>query len=268
MNERMTHTIVEQARNCLEPTGADRDRMRKKVMGAVGASAVVTAGAAAAASSTGGASVGAPPAILTVVKLTLGGLVIGGAAVFTALTVAPNDPPAPKAVVEVVSHEPATPSPGISHAGDARKNAPADDPLPSVDERAAAMSSPPAAPSARSVPKDKKVRQDTESGASSESAPPNDDALLAELRLIRAATKALADSDADKAYALLEKYDRRFPNGVMRQERDGLAVSVLCNMGREKEARQAERRFKTQYPQAPLSIRVDESCRTFHVDNP
>jgi spore coat protein CotH len=52
--------------------------------------------------------------------------------------------------------------------------------------------------------------------------------LVAELRLLSAASQALQDSELARARKQLDNYHRRFPDGQLRSERDGLEVLYGC----------------------------------------
>lgn len=62
--------------------------------------------------------------------------------------------------------------------------------------------------------------------------------LGAELELLTASRAASASGRPSLALARAEAHARRFPSGVLAQERDSLRISALCELGREDEARQ------------------------------
>jgi hypothetical protein len=62
-------------------------------------------------------------------------------------------------------------------------------------------------------------------------------ALGAEYDLVAASRAALAGGDPRRSLALAERHSRGFPSGVLRDERDGLRIAALCQLGRDPEAR-------------------------------
>jgi hypothetical protein len=86
------------------------------------------------------------------------------------------------------------------------------------------------------------------------------DALAEETRLLRDADAATRAGDAPRALALLAEHARRFPRGVLGEERDAETVLALCAAGRTSEARAAAQRFLAARPGSPLAGRVRSSC--------
>ena len=86
------------------------------------------------------------------------------------------------------------------------------------------------------------------------------DALAEETRLLRAADAATRAGDPSRALALLEEHARRFPGGVLGEERDAERVLALCAAGRTADARAAAQRFLSARPSSALAGRVRSSC--------
>lgn len=63
-----------------------------------------------------------------------------------------------------------------------------------------------------------------------------------EMLLLRRATQALTGAPA-QALAMTDEHRRRFPDGVMDQERELIAIRALVALGRSEEARQRGERF-------------------------
>lgn len=83
-----------------------------------------------------------------------------------------------------------------------------------------------------------------------------------ELRLRRetsqlARLKRTVHSDPGAALALAEAGHRRFPNGLFRPEREGLAVVALSELGRTREARRRGRAWLARYPTSPIRPQVE-----------
>lgn len=81
-----------------------------------------------------------------------------------------------------------------------------------------------------------------------------------ELRLIQQAAQALRDLRPDLAHALLAEHAARFPDGALRQEREGLHVLALCQQGALEQALPLRERFLADAPSSPLAGRVRRAC--------
>ena len=86
------------------------------------------------------------------------------------------------------------------------------------------------------------------------------DDLPAELRWIERAQTALAANDPAAAQAALRGHARAFPRGHLSEEREALAVQVLCASGRADEARRAAAVFIARHPTSPQAARVRRTC--------
>lgn len=84
--------------------------------------------------------------------------------------------------------------------------------------------------------------------------------LSQETRLVRDANSATRAGDPARALALLDEHARRFPRGVLVEERDAERVLATCAAGRRDEARALASRFLRTYPGSPMSGRVKSSC--------
>jgi hypothetical protein len=78
-----------------------------------------------------------------------------------------------------------------------------------------------------------------------------DDALRREIAQL-AQIKAVVDTDPAQAYRLAQAGHREFGRGMLRQEREALAVLSLSKLGRRTEAVSRARAFLARYPQSPL----------------
>ena len=94
-------------------------------------------------------------------------------------------------------------------------------------------------------------------GAAKSAAPAS---IQSEIELIRGAQKQLHRGEARAALALLAEHARRFPGGVLAQERDASLVSALCQTGDVAGARAQAERFLQRSPQSPFAERVKKSC--------
>ena len=77
----------------------------------------------------------------------------------------------------------------------------------------------------------------------------------AEVKLLQGAQGSLA-SDPAQTLALCAEHARRFPNGLMAQEREVLAIEALAQTGRMDEARARADRFAVAYPSSTHLRRI------------
>ncbi len=72
----------------------------------------------------------------------------------------------------------------------------------------------------------------------------------AELELMRNAHTAYAARDYTNALVLIGEHARRFPNGLLSEEREALRVRCLLGAGRKNQARLAARAFAAHFPRS------------------
>ncbi|MBW2455230.1 MAG: hypothetical protein JRI68_12000 [Deltaproteobacteria bacterium] len=80
--------------------------------------------------------------------------------------------------------------------------------------------------------------------------------LIAEHQLLRSARAALAN-DPRRAYGLTQEHKRRFPQGMLTQEREVIAIEALARMGDGQAAGDRADQFSKDYPDSPHRDRVD-----------
>ncbi|MBK7860529.1 MAG: hypothetical protein IPJ65_18375 [Archangiaceae bacterium] len=78
-----------------------------------------------------------------------------------------------------------------------------------------------------------------------------------ERQLIEAARTALIKRDAAAALNALARHRRSFAQGQLAEERDGLEVQALAQLGRRDEARTAARRFLASWPDSVFAPAVE-----------
>ena len=83
-----------------------------------------------------------------------------------------------------------------------------------------------------------------------------------ELALIQSATRALHRGAPARALGVLGEHARRFPSGVLAEERRALRVLSLCELGRTSEGVRERDRFLARHPRSPLAERVRAACGT------
>jgi hypothetical protein len=91
---------------------------------------------------------------------------------------------------------------------------------------------------------------------------PMSDDLVVELDLLREVHSALRARQADRALALLDRYDRGGRTGPLDEEAQAARVSALCQLGRQTDARAALARFAARWPGSVLTTQLESSCFT------
>lgn len=76
--------------------------------------------------------------------------------------------------------------------------------------------------------------------------------------LLHRAHAAIA-SEPEKALALTAEHERRFPSGLLVQEREVIAIEALARLGRLEQARAHAATFSSTYPRSAYRRRVDEA---------
>jgi hypothetical protein len=93
-----------------------------------------------------------------------------------------------------------------------------------------------------------------------EPAPTPGGTLAEENRLLARARAALIDDRPEQALARLDEHARRFPDGILSEERQALRAVALCEAGRDAEGDAAAEAFLREHPQAALAQRVRSTC--------
>ena len=86
------------------------------------------------------------------------------------------------------------------------------------------------------------------------------DSLAEELRLLREAEAARRSGSPALALERVREHARRFPEGMLRAEREAAEVLVLCELGQVSEASQRAALFEQRYPDSPLRRALHVSC--------
>jgi hypothetical protein len=84
--------------------------------------------------------------------------------------------------------------------------------------------------------------------------------LAEENQLLAQARAALIDGRPEQALTRLADHARRFPDGVLTEERQALRAVALCEAGRDADGDAAARSFLREHPQAALAQRVRSAC--------
>lgn len=279
-------SLIERARNADNPNARDRARVRRALAStlgtgvftalsssAAGTSDVVARGAdvlaaqpsagiaaqSMAAAGAGAAGAGALPGVTTAAA-GLGKLVawagIGFLAGATGIGGAKQlvDDAEPNA-----ASPPAAVAPARSGESEQRPRAPAVVPR--------ARSAPVASAAVSELPSKAAPQVSEGRGAHQNSAPPQLPAqrgsgtqLEAELALIEQAQGALRAGDAGRALTLLAEHERRFPRGLLREERLASKTLALCRLGMKSEAERVARALERHNPDSALWPSVALSC--------
>ena len=134
----------------------------------------------------------------------------------------------------------------------APKAAPQEAPAPAP---AAALAAPTPAPPATARPKSRYTARARDDSAAAPSRP---DPVAAEIALI---DEARASSDPTRALQLCRDHERRFARGILREEREVVAISALISLRRFSEARDRGARFLQSYPVSAYAASVRDHLR-------
>jgi hypothetical protein len=81
----------------------------------------------------------------------------------------------------------------------------------------------------------------------------------AERKLLDVARHALDGEDGAAALAAVSEHERRFPGGVLVQEREAMGVRALLLLGRTGEARARAARFRSRFPSSVLLPAIESA---------
>lgn len=96
--------------------------------------------------------------------------------------------------------------------------------------------------------------------------PPSIDLLGAEMRILREAHGALERGDLAHARARIDEHHRRYPLGVLREERLALEALVHCAAGRRADAQRAADELARANPRSSHLERLRGSCVSSHPE--
>jgi hypothetical protein len=242
-----TRALLQSGRGGEEPTQRDYQRNRRALTRRLGAGAMAasvglaaTSGAAAA----GGAGAAGTSALTTaVVSFVVGGALAGSAAV-GAVWLRPAERPTPAVV-------------SSSHVASTTRPAPA----PAVVENSVVENSVVEAPAPTPAPEPRAAVSPRPSRASlphAQAAAPS--TVKEELELLRAAEERFHAGAPAQALALLDDHARRFPRGVLSEERRASRILALCQLGQVAVATSEADSFVAEHPASPFVERVRRAC--------
>jgi hypothetical protein len=261
------------------PNIEDRERLRRRIFGAIATGGVTAASATAlgaeSATITGGtAQVTLKSALFgsklgslgpVVSGLAVGGLVgsvIAGSSLFLVEKVAPA-PSVSTSVARTRSRGANLPAMNAAASSEAQA---------SVASRSSSDDTPTVAPAADSAPhtaprvdRDARVprapeSEDSQNREAPAFAPAPAPGIREELALIEQAHRELSQGNATASLAALDEHARRFPNGAFSAERTAARVFALCALGQLERARTIGDDFLRREPNSPLVPRIRSSC--------
>jgi hypothetical protein len=86
--------------------------------------------------------------------------------------------------------------------------------------------------------------------------------LAAQRALLDTARAALGRGNSAAALDALDAHQREFPNSVLSEEREALAIKALAGAGRRAEAEARGARFRSRYPNSILRPAIDDALGT------
>jgi hypothetical protein len=100
------------------------------------------------------------------------------------------------------------------------------------------------------------------------SAPRRSDRLAEEVAILSQAAKDLRAGRAADALSALNEHQRKFPGGLLTQERRAARAEALCSLGRLGEAQSELSTLVRTAPQSPLTVRAQERCKARSAKSP
>jgi hypothetical protein len=239
--------LIESARSGDQPSAADRERMRGKLVAELGAAAFASAVVASTAASAGATSVPASGATASsgmfgALKLALAALVVGAVGAGALLGLRSEPVAKPRAPVPVAA--PAAPQAEPSPA-----------PVVTPLVAPAAPVQEPASRPARARPRPIESKPAVPAAAPAASSP---NTLTEELALLSRAQTALRSGQAEQALQLVREHEQRFAQGALVQERLGITALARCALGGD--TSQVVSELSRAAPGSPMLERVREAC--------
>jgi hypothetical protein len=254
-------TLLDAARDGDEPTRADRERVRAALAARLASGATLSAASAAAPRAAAKGAQGA--SLATGAKLALI-LALAAAVPVVGVRLAPSHPSGELGAFE------GRRGGSVSHGAGGRP----DDPF--VGSNVRPMPDPPTDLASSATPQPPAAAPDPTSDLAPDAVSPTrgrgkpfgapregsalSSGLEVEIPLIAEARAALASGSPARAYEPLARHARRFPRGVLAQEREVLLIQALCALGRAPEARDHERRFREAFPDSPHAAALGSTC--------
>lgn len=151
---------------------------------------------------------------------------------------------AASAPIAAATHASAEPVPAVQASAEPSASAPAEQPVTMGE-----IPKPPAQPVATGEP------SRSPGPKPAVTMTPKTAGLTEEIQQVAAMRNRLRDRPAD-VLAEADRGARSFPDGVLAQEREALAIEALVRLGRDEEARARAAAFAARYPTSPLAARM------------
>jgi len=90
---------------------------------------------------------------------------------------------------------------------------------------------------------------------------PSANTSVVERNLLERARTALSRGESTAALRALQQHHKRYPRGILAEERGALMVVALAGLGKRARARAAARQFKKRYPHSLLLPLVDDALK-------
>lgn len=220
--------LMAAGRGMRDPSAADRARIQDALRLKLGADALPAEGTAPSPAPT------APwrPSLQLIAGAFVAGAFVAGGVLFVALR--QGEPTGPSTRAPAASVAVAAPASAIPNAP---SDAPATPETPAAPADAALLmpSAKPSVPSSR----------------------PAQESLAREVALLSQATSALHSGQPAEALKFLNEHARKFPNGVLSEERRAARAQALCLLGRISEGQAELARLA---PQSPTAARAKQVC--------
>jgi hypothetical protein len=277
---REAQAIIDAARDSDAPTTADRERIRAALVAKIGVPGLGTGAVASAggngstgalmnaaephatsysAATAGGAGKGALAAKILVGVLVIGGLGYGGYLLFGGER---DDEARQTTEVQRVAVAEEAPPADTAPAQPVRVQATPEEPAADTAATAPGVTEPEAPPPAAAVKRPRANGKKRARKAAADTTATGDPLanLREEKKLISKAKEVLDDGNPSLAMKVLDRHAARFPDGVLAQDRAGLRVLALCELGEVERARRDAERFLERWPRAPMAHRVRSAC--------
>lgn len=255
------------AKKALSPSMADRDRVRARLALKIGVGAAVatvaTTSSKAAASAAGAGAAGAAATKTTAAAgIPLFAKIVAPLVIASAVgtvAVAPHVVSRASTTSTTTSrstdHKETSTSPVSGRPAPAITSVPAD-PAPatavSIDDLPNAETSP-RAPHVRTAPKARAAAQPTDDTSDEARAREEEAALALQI------DAALRANDMARAARLADEHQRRFPNGLLTEEREGARVLIRCS---STPSAAIASEFLQAHPRSPMRARILAACAT------
>ncbi|MCB9596698.1 MAG: hypothetical protein H6719_28495 [Sandaracinaceae bacterium] len=274
--------LIDEVRDLDGPAPADRARVKRALVATIASGAGLAAGTAgsstAAAGTTAAATTAAAGSLSLGVKIAAIAMVAAAVGGTTLVITQPDEPPSRPVARraeptieprdELAPREPVVAAPVVDLADEVTAEPPAEEVTVAevtvaevtTEEDTTAEAENTTEPASTPIPHP--ASRAPRRSVVAEVAPPApvDSTLSEELVLLRGAQRAMSEQQPARALGLLDDHARRFPSGILEEEREAARVVALCQADRRDEARALAARFLRERPSSPHRARVRAAC--------